>query len=159
MLATPLGVADIAQGELGWCLLRGTIYSGAFLGFMWAFGLIASPWAVLALPVAVLIGFAFAGAGMAATTWMRSFVDFDYVNLALIPLFLFSATFFPLSQYPDPVQWIVKLTPLYQGVELVRSLTLGDVRPTLLLNAVYLAAMGAIGLHITARRLGRLLLP
>jgi lipooligosaccharide transport system permease protein len=159
MLATPLGVADIAQGELGWCLLRGTIYSGAFLGFMWAFGLIASPWAVLALPVAVLIGFAFAGAGMAATTWMRSFVDFDKVNLALIPLFLFSTTFFPLSQYSDPIQWVVKLTPLYQGVELVRSLTLGDVRPTLLLNAAYLAAMGAIGLHITARRLGRLLLP
>lgn len=159
MLATPLGVLDVAAGELVWCLLRGTTYSGAFLVIMWALGMVASPWGVLALPVAMLIGFAFAGVGMAATTWMRSFVDFDKVNIALIPLFLFSATFFPLARYPGPLQAIVKWTPLYQGVVLIRSLALGDVRWSLLLHVAYLAAMGTIGLRITSRRLGRLLQP
>ena len=105
MLATPLGTGDVARGELAWSLLRGTTYSGVFLLTMALLGLTASPWAVLALPAAALIGFGFAGVGMAATTWMRSFVDFDYVNLALIPLFLFSGTFFPLSQYPAALQW------------------------------------------------------
>jgi lipooligosaccharide transport system permease protein len=159
MLATPLGVRDVAAGELAWCLSRGTLYSGAFLGIMWALGLIESAWAVFALPVAMLIGFAFAGAGMAATTWMRSFVDFDKINLALMPLFLLSATFFPLARYPDSIEWVVRLTPLYQGVELIRSLTLGDVRWTLLLNAAYLAVLGTAGLRITAARLGKLLQP
>ena len=159
MLATPLGVFDVALGELAWCLLRGTIYSGAFLATMWALGMVHSAWAILVLPAAMLIGFAFAGAGMAATTWMRSFVDFDKVSLAMVPLFLFSATFFPLSRYPGALEWVVRVTPLYQGVALVRALTLGDLRWTLLLHAAYLATMGAVGLRITARRLGLLLQP
>ena len=87
---------------------------------MLVFGLVESWWAVLAAPVAVLIGFAFAGAGLAATTFMRSFLDFDYVNLAIVPLFLFSATFFPLSQYPAALEAIIRVTPLYQGVVLER---------------------------------------
>ena len=90
---------------------------------------------------------------------MRSFVDFDYVNLAIIPLFLFSATFFPISQYPAALEAIIRVTPLYQGVVLERSLVLGDVHWTLLLNAAYLAVMGAVGLRIATRRLGRLLQP
>ena len=126
---------------------------------MLVFGLVESWWAVLAAPVAVLIGFAFAGAGLAATTCMRSFLDFDYVNLAIVPLFLFSATFFPLSQYPAALEAIVRVTPLYQGVVLERSLVLGDVHWSLLLNAAYLAVMGAVGLRIAGRRLGRLLQP
>ena len=100
VLATPIGTGDLAVGEVVWSLLRGAIYSTFFLLTMLVFGLVSSWWAVLAAPVAVLIGFAFAGAGLAATTWMRSFLDFDYVNLAIVPLFLFSATFFPLSRYP-----------------------------------------------------------
>jgi lipooligosaccharide transport system permease protein len=107
----------------------------------------------------MLIGFAFAGAGMAATTFMRSFVDFDYVNLALIPLFLFSATFFPLSRYPTGLQWLIQVTPLYQGVVLVRSLAFGDLSWTLLLHAAYLAVMGLVGVRVAGRRLGRLLQP
>ena len=104
-------------------------------------------WAVLAVPAAVLIGFAFAGAGLAATTFMRSWVDFDYVNLALVPLFLFSATFFPLTQYPAGLQAVIRLTPLYQGVVLERSLVLGDVHWILLVHVAYLAVMGAVGLR------------
>jgi lipooligosaccharide transport system permease protein len=159
MLATPLRPADIAVGELAWCLLRGSAYSGAFLLVMWAVGLIASPWAILALPVTILIGLAFAGVGMAATTWMRSFVDFDKINLALIPLFLFSATFFPLARYPGAIEWVVRVTPLYQGVHLVRSLCLGDVGPGLLVHVAYLVVMGVIGVRIASRRLDRLLQP
>jgi lipooligosaccharide transport system permease protein len=159
MLATPLGVSDIAAGEIGWAVLRGTVYAGAFLAAMVLLGLVGSWWAVLAVPAAALIAFGFAGAGLAATTWMRSFIDFDYVNLAVIPLFLFSATFFPLERYPDAVAAVVRWTPLYQGVHLVRSLTLGDVGPGLVVPAAYLAVMGLGGLAIAARRLERLLLP
>jgi lipooligosaccharide transport system permease protein len=159
MLATPLGVADVVRGEVTWALLRALLYASVFLLTMSAMGLTPSGWTVLALPAALLIGFGFAGAGMGLTTFMRSFVDFDYVQLAIVPLFLFSATFFPLSQYPAALEWVVRVSPLYQGVALERGLVLGDLSPTMLLNAAYLAAMGGIGLRVAGRRLGTLLLP
>lgn len=159
MLATPLGVGDVAVGEMAWALLRGTAYATAFLVTMAVLGLVESAWAVLCVPAAMLIGFAFSGAGMAATTWMRGFVDFDYVNLVIVPLFLFSATFFPLERYPGPLAWVVRATPLYQGVALERALAFGDVRPTLLVHVAYLTAVGAVGVRVAASRLGRLLQP
>jgi len=159
MLATPLRTTDVALGELSWALVRGSIYAAAFLVTMAAFGLVESPWAVFGLPAAMLIGFGFAGLGMAATTWMRSYVDFDYVNAGIIVLFLFSGTFFPLSRYPTALQWVVQATPLYQGVALERGLTLGQVDWTLLLHAAYLAAMGIAGVRIAGTRLRRLLQP
>jgi lipooligosaccharide transport system permease protein len=159
VLATPLSPRDVATGEITWALLRGAAYSAAFLLTMLAFGDLRSGWSLLALPGAVLIGFGFAGIGLAATTFMRSFVDFDYVNMAMIPLFLFSATFFPLVRYPAGLQAVVRFTPLYQGVVLERSLVIGDLHPTLLLHAAYLAAMGLIGLRVAARRIGLLLQP
>ena len=159
MLATPLGVGDVALGEAAWALLRGAVYATSFLVVMTMLDLVASWWAVLCVPGAVLIGFAFAGTGLAATTWMRSFVDFDYVNLALVPLFLFSATFFPLSRYSDGLEWIVRLTPLYQGVALERSLAFGELRWGLLVHVAYLGALGWAGVRIAAARLSRLLLP
>jgi lipooligosaccharide transport system permease protein len=159
MLATPLGVRDLVRGEVTWALLRALMYATVFLATMWAMDLIPSAWAVLALPAALLIGFGFAGAGMGLTTFMRSFVDFDYVQLAIVPLFLFSATFFPLSEYPTALGWVVRCSPLYQGVALERALVLGDVSPVLLLHAAYLAAMGLIGLRVAGRRLGALLQP
>jgi len=159
VLATPIAVGDVALGEITWCLIRGGLYGVAFMGVMTATGLIESGWGVLALPAAVLIGFAFAACGMAATSYARSWADFEIIQLVLVPLFLFSATFFPLSTYTRPVQLIVQLTPLYHGVALIRALTLGDVSFGLLSHVVYLAVMGVIGLAITARRLERLLLP
>jgi lipooligosaccharide transport system permease protein len=96
---------------------------------------------------------------MGLTTYMRSFVDFDYVHIAIVPLFLFSATFFPLSQYPPALEWVVRFSPLYQGVALERALILGDVGPVMLLHGAYLAAMGWIGLRVAGRRLGALLQP
>jgi lipooligosaccharide transport system permease protein len=159
MLATPLGVRDIARGELAWALARGAVYCLVFLLTMVAMGLVESWWAVLALPVAVLIGFAFGGAGLGLTTFMRSWVDFPYVGLAIAPLFLFSATFFPLDEYPTVLEWLVRISPLYQGVALERALVLGDVGPELLAHAAYLVIMGWLGLRLATRRLGLLLQP
>jgi lipooligosaccharide transport system permease protein len=154
-----LRATEVATGEVVWALLRGTIYATGFLVTMVALGLVESAWAVLAVPGAVLIGLAFAGAGLAATTWMRSFIDFDYVNLAIVPLFLFSATFFPIARYPAALGWIVRGTPLYQGVALERGLVFGDIGWTLPLHAAYLATMGWIGIRVAGARLGRLLQP
>jgi lipooligosaccharide transport system permease protein len=159
MLATPLEVGDIARGEVLWALIRGGVYSAVFLLTMLIMGLVGSWWALLALPAAVLIAYGFAGAGIAATTFMRSWTDFDFVNLALIPMFLFAATFFPLSQYPTGLQWVVRCTPLYQGVALERALVFGDIGPELLVHVAYLVVMGSVGLWVAGRRLGTLLLP
>ena len=159
VLSTPLGVGDIALGELSWALIRGALYSGAFLVVMAALGYIVTPWAVLCYPGAMLISFAFAATGMAGTTYMRSWQDFDMVSLAIIPLFLFSATFYPLSVYPGWLQVVVQCTPLYQGVALLRGFDLGDFSWAMVGHVAYLGAMGVIGLSVTARRLARLLLP
>jgi lipooligosaccharide transport system permease protein len=157
-LATPLRAGDVALGEIGWALIRGTLYAIAFLAVMLVLGLLKSPWALLALPVAVLTGFAFAATGMAATTFMRSWQDFEYVNLAMMPLFLFSTTFYPLAIYPRVLQIVVECTPLFQAVTLMRGLILGVVGPGLLWRAAYLALMGAAGLFFAGRRVSRLLL-
>ena len=157
ILATPMGVRDIAVGEVTWALLRGFVYSAAFLATMWALDLVHSPWAVLTLPATVLIGAAFASAGLAGSTWLRSFIDFDLVQLAVVPQFLFSATFFPLDRYPGVFRYIVQITPLYQGVDLCRALCLGDLRWNLLLRVLYLVVMTAVGVRIANRRLTTLL--
>ncbi len=157
-LATPMRADEIALGEVSWALIRGGIYAVAFMTVMLAMGLVHSAWAVLDVPCALLIGFAFAGAGMAATTYMRSWQHFEFVMLATLPMFLFSTTFYPLSVYPRAIQIIVECTPLYQGVVLLRGLTLGVVTPGLGWSVLYLAVMGAAGLALAGRRIGALLL-
>ncbi|GGM53521.1 transport permease protein [Longimycelium tulufanense] len=158
MLATPLGPVDIAVGEIGWSLLRGGLYASGFLTVMLGMGLIGSPWALLALPAALLVAFAFAAVGMAATTFMRSWQDFDLVQLAILPMFLFSTTFFPLGVYPRPLQILVEVFPLYHAVELMRGLTTGVVHWGLLGHVAYFAVLAAVGVIVASRRLGRLLL-
>ena len=158
ILATPMSTTDVARGEIAWSLLRGGIYSFGFLGVMAAMGLVDSWWAVLALPATLLVGFAFAGACMALTTYMRSWQDFEYVTLAIMPMFLFSATFFPVTAYPSALRWVVELTPLYRSVVLCRELTTGALSVASLVSVAYLVAMGAIGLVIARRRLDGLLL-
>ena len=157
-LATPMRAGDVALGEISWALLRGALYAVAFLVVMAAMGLVYSWWALAALPAAVLTSFAFAAAGMACTTYMRTWQDFEFVTLATLPMFLFSTTFYPLSVYPRPLQFVVECTPLYQSVVLLRDLTLGTVGPGLLWHAAYLAVLGAIGLLVAGRRIGKLLL-
>jgi lipooligosaccharide transport system permease protein len=158
MLATPLTTGDIARGEIAWGQLRGGTYSAAFLLVMVAMGLVDSWWAVLALPAALLIGFAFSAVCMALTTYMKSWQDFDKITLVQLPLFLFSATFFPVTAYGDVVRWVVECTPLYRGVVLCRELTTGALSWASAVSVVYLVAMGLIGLLVVRRRLDKLLL-
>lgn len=158
VLATPLGPKDIASGETAWALFRGFIYAVGFFAVMLGLGLLHSWWAVLALPATVFIGFAFAGAGIAAVTFMRSWQDFDILNLAILPMFLFSATFFPLSTYPGWLETAIQATPLYHGVELLRALMTGAVGPAQLANVAYLTVLGLVGAWIASRRIEKLLL-
>ena len=158
MLATPMTTTSIAVGELAWCLLRSGLYSAGFLVVMAAMGLTHSWLSLLALPAAILIGFAVASVGMALTSYMRSWQDFEFVTLATIPMFLFSATFFPITAYPGWLRWAVEVTPLYRGVVLCRELTTGHVTSASAISVVYLVAMGALGLSVVSRRLEKLLL-
>ena len=158
ILSTPLSVADIALGEMGWGLIRGALYTIGFLAVMVFLNIGVSPWLLLTLPASLLISFGFGAIGMAATSFMRTWQDFDLIQLIILPLFLFSATFYPLETYPEPLRVIVQLTPLYQGVDLLRSLAVGVVGPESLFHVVYLLAMGILGLVIVSRRLDRLLL-
>ncbi|GAA2860450.1 ABC transporter permease [Pseudonocardia halophobica] len=158
MLATPLGPVDIALGEIGWALLRGGLYATGFLSVMAVAGLITSPWALLALPAALLVAFAFAAIGMAATSFMRSWQDFDLVTLAVLPMFLFATTFYPLGVYPRPLQILVECLPLFHAVELMRGLTTGAVHLGMLGHLAYFVVMAAVGVVVAARRLEALLL-
>ncbi len=157
MLATPLSTGDVARGEIAWGLVRGGFYSAAFVLVMLAMGLISSWWAILALPAALLIAFAFSAVGMALTTYMRTWQDFEKVTLIQLPLFLFSATFFPVSALGG-WSWLVEVTPLYRGVVLCRELTTGAMTGASLVSVGYLAVMGVLGLIIVRRRLSLLLL-
>ncbi|HEX4722081.1 MAG TPA: ABC transporter permease [Pseudonocardiaceae bacterium] len=158
ILATPLGPVDIAIGEICWALIRGGFYAFGFLIVMTVMGLITSPWALLALPAALLIALGFASVGMAATTFMRSWQDFDLVNLAVLPMFFFSTTFYPLSVYPGWLRVVVQCFPLYHGVALMRALTTGFVGWDLLGHALYFAVMAGFGMVLAGRRLRVLLL-
>jgi len=158
ILCTPLSPGDIALGELGWALIRGGLYAVGFMAVMVFLGLFVSPWAVLAVPAALLLGFAFGAVGMAATSFMKTWQDFDLIQLVVLPMFLFSGTFYPIDAYPAAFRLFVQLTPLYQGVDLIRSLTVGAISPVLLVHVAYLTTMGVVGLAVTSRRLDKLLL-
>lgn len=158
VLATPLGVADVALGEIAWALIRGSLYAVGFLAVTVLLGLARSPLVVLAVPAAMLVGFAFAAVGMAGTTFMRRWTDFDLIFVVTLPLFLFSATFYPITAYPEAVRLLVVATPLYHGVDLIRELSMGTLEPALLGHAAYLTVMGLAGVVVVQRRLDRLLL-
>jgi lipooligosaccharide transport system permease protein len=162
IISTPMSLADVARGEVMWALMRGALYAVGFLVVILVLGLagtglLTSPLGLLAFPAAMVVGFAFAGAGLAATTFVRTWRDFDYMQLAIMPMFLFSGTFYPIDAYPPALQAFTQATPLYRGVHMIRALTTGTPDATLLIDVAYLLAMGTIGLMITSRRLGKLL--
>jgi lipooligosaccharide transport system permease protein len=157
VLNTPVTPLEVAFGELGWAMMRGAMYTGAFLVLMAAMGL-TTPWqALAALPAGLLVGLAFGGLGMALATAMRSWQDFDYVGIVPTAMFLFSGTFVPVESYPAALQVVVQLTPLYHAVELIRSITTGTVGWGQLWNVGYLLALTALGLAIAGRRMTRML--
>ncbi len=158
ILSTPLSVGDISLGEMGWGLIRGALYTIGFLAVMVLLNIGVSPWLLLTIPAALLISFGFGAVGMAATSFMRTWQDFDLIQLVVLPMFLFSGTFYPVETYPEAIRVLVQLTPLYQGVDLLRSLAVGVVGWDDAFHAAYLLAMGFAGLFVVSRRLDRLLL-
>jgi lipooligosaccharide transport system permease protein len=159
ILATPLGIREIAIGELVWSLMRGGMYVIAFLGVMLALSLILSPWAILVVPAAILLGAAFSAAGLATTAYLRTVQDFDLpMGLVVMPMFLFSGTFFPISAYPQPVQWLMEATPLFHGTNLFRGLTTGLLEPRMIWDLAFLLAFCGLCLWIAMRQMERKLI-
>jgi lipooligosaccharide transport system permease protein len=157
-LATPMTPTDVATGEIGWALARGQVYAAAFLVVMWAMGLTGSSWTILTLPACALIGLCFAGLGFVFTTHMRTWSDLEIVSTLTLPMFLFSATFFPVSSYGSWA-WVVQLSPLYHGVALVRGLNSGVITWSLAVNALVLMTISVVALRVAVRRLDGLLRP
>ena len=147
MLASPLRVVDLLLGHLGWIALRLVLVSTIYLGVMAAFGTVLSPLAVLALPAAVLTGLAFAAPISAFSAMQVNDMGFTAIyRFGLIPLFLFSGTFFPVAQLPGWLQPVAYATPLYHGVALCRAITLGQAHwwPAAG-DALYLLAFAVFG--------------
>jgi lipooligosaccharide transport system permease protein len=158
MLATSLGPLDVALGEIVLALLRGGAYGLGFLLVMQALGLNLSLLALLALPAVLLIAFGFASIGMGITSYLKTFQQMEWIQFVLLPMFLFSATFYPITVYPVPIQWLVQALPLWHGVELVRGLTTGFIGPVMLVHVLYFLVMIGLGLVFTTRRLRALFL-
>ncbi|WP_322409665.1 ABC transporter permease [Microbacterium invictum] len=158
MLATSLGPLDVALGEILYALLRGLVYASGFMVIMQIAGLNLSWTAILALPAVLLIAFGFASLGMAITSYMKAFQHMDWINFVMLPMFLFSATFYPLSVYPEWLIPVIQALPLWHGVELIRGLTLGDLSWGMLWHVLYFAVMITVGLIFTTKRLRALFL-
>ncbi|HIV57841.1 MAG TPA: ABC transporter permease [Candidatus Stackebrandtia faecavium] len=155
ILATPIRPIDIAMGEAAWALIRGAIYVIAFIIVMALMGLATSAWVILALPAALLIGAAFVGIGLSLSTVFRSWPDFDWVTSIVFVLFLFSGTFAPVESYPTVLQYLIYLSPLYHGIELVRGASFGLLDWTMLVHAGYLLLISAIGIGVASKRMAK----
>jgi lipooligosaccharide transport system permease protein len=157
MLSTPLTTRHLVIGELFWVAFRIGSLAAVFLLVLALFGIVRSPLALLVVPVTMLIGTAFSACLIAFTATQKNDVGFSAIfRFVINPLFLFSGTFFPLSQLPDQVEWIAWLTPLFHGVELVRGLVLGTLDwAAAPIHVGYLVAMLAIGVLLADRNLRR----
>ncbi|MEY2815831.1 MAG: hypothetical protein RJA78_407 [Actinomycetota bacterium] len=158
MLSTSMGTLDVALGEIGWALLRGLAYAIGFMAVVSGMGLIPSVWGLLAIPAAVLVAFGFASVGMGVTSYLKNHQQMQWIQFVMLPMFLFSGTFYPLSIYPEVVQWFIQALPLWQAIELIRGLTLGVLNWAMLGHALYFVAMIIGGLFFTTRRLTALFL-
>jgi lipooligosaccharide transport system permease protein len=155
--ASPLRPADLFHGHLLFTTMRLAMNSAIFLAVMAAFGAIASPWALAALPAAVLTGLAFAAPVEAWAITVTKDTSFALIfRFGLIPLFLFSGTFFPITQLPAWLRPLAYLTPLWHGVALCRSLTLGTASPGgALAHVAYLVAVAAVSIAAGNRSYAR----
>jgi lipooligosaccharide transport system permease protein len=159
VLATPMGITEIALGELIWALLRAALYAVAMFVIMLPMGLVLSPLGIFTVPAALLVAASFAAAGLAGTSYLRTVNDFDVpMGLVVMPMFLFSGTFFPITIFPEPIQIAIQFTPLYHGITLIRGLSTGIFQLTDLLSVVYLVAFFAICLWIAMRQMERKLI-
>jgi len=160
MLATPLGTRDIVLGHQLWMTARVAGTSAVYLVVIAAFGAVDSPLGILALPAAVLLGAAFTTPFAAYAATVESDAAFVPVNrFIVVPMFLFSGTFFPVSRLPLPLEWLAYATPLWHGVELCRMFTLGHVHVLAALgHAAYLLLFVLIGLFWAQRTYAKRLL-
>jgi lipooligosaccharide transport system permease protein len=139
--------------------MRSTLYAVSMLLIMWAMGLILSPWAIVALPAALFISAAFAAAGLAGTSFLRTVQDFDIpMGLIVQPMFLFSGTFFPITVYPLPIQVFMQLTPLYHAISLIRAVSIGTVSVEQLWDFGYLVVFFAVMMWIAMNRMEKRLI-
>ncbi len=158
IVPTPLSISDIALGEVASAVFSGIFASIGFVVVMLVLGLVVSPFILLAIPGSLLVGYAFAAAGLAVMTYMREFSDFQLVQLVMLPMFLFATTFYPLSVYPAWFRPLIVILPLYQSIELLRGPALGIFSWNLLIAALYLIVFGSLALALATRRLSRQLL-
>lgn len=165
ILATPMRVSDVALGELFWALSRGSLYAVTFLvlvavlGEVWGPRILLSPTALLAAPAAFIAAASFSAMALLLTSVVSRREQFDYVmGLIVMPMFLFSGIFFPVSQMPWTVRWVFQVVPLYHAVELLRGLTTGHVTPVLLWHLTFLVLGGAAAFVVAMRRLERTLI-
>jgi lipooligosaccharide transport system permease protein len=151
--ASPLRPADVFHGHLMFITMRIAMNAALVTVYMWAFGASRSAWLVLAWPAATLTGLAFAAPVAAWAMTLQSETSFAYLfRFGMMPLMLFSGTFFPLSQLPGWLRALAYATPLWHGVDLCRMLSLGDVDvPRALIHVAYLTALSAAGIWAGAR--------
>lgn len=158
MLYTSLGPLDVALGEIFLALLRGLLYALGFTAVMGVMGLITTPSALLMIPASVLIAFGFASIGMGITSFLKTFQQMDWINFIMLPMFLFSATFYPLGVYPQAIQWLIQAMPLWHGVELLRQISVGSFTAATPIHIGYFLVMSAAGMLLTTMRLRQLFL-
>ncbi|MEA4945557.1 MAG: ABC transporter permease [Propionicimonas sp.] len=158
MLNTSLGPLDVAFGEIFMALFRGGLYALGFTIVITILGLATSWWALAMIPVALLIALGFAALGMAITSYFTSFQQMDWINIALLPMFMLSSTLFPIAVFPQGVQWFIMALPLWHGVELMRQLSIGHFEASTWLHLGYFLVMSVAGIAFTTRRLRALFL-
>ncbi len=160
-LATPVGVPDLVAGHLVWVAVRLLMTSVVLVVVIASFGAVSLADALLAVPAAVLTGMAFAAPVTAYTASTEQETRLSSLfRFAIIPMFLFSGTFFPASQLPDWLESVAYATPLWHGVELCRGAALGtDATLPVAAHASYLLAWVAVGWSLSVRSLRRRLLP
>ena len=156
VMSTSLGALDTAAGEIGWAMIRGASYGVGFLCIVMPLGLVESWWGLLAVPAAAIIAFGFAALGMSITSYLTSHQQMNWINFFMLPMFLFSGAFFPISNYPQIAQWVIQALPLWQGIAMMRSIMFGDLDLALLGHVAYFLVFIAIGLTVTTRRLNKL---
>jgi lipooligosaccharide transport system permease protein len=159
MYATPISPRDIALGTLAWIVARLTLICTIFTLVIVLFGAAESPLIVLAIPAAVLTGMAFAGPIAAFSATQKTPDRFAAIfRFGITPLFIFSGTFFPITSLPAAFQVLAWATPLYNGVALTRSLSLGTIADdpaAAAFHLIYLVTLAAVGTWLTIRNIGR----
>ncbi|MBU6353217.1 MAG: ABC transporter permease, partial [Actinomycetales bacterium] len=145
-----------ALGEIIWALLRGLSYALAFMAIATPLGLVPHWSAILAVPAAVLIAFGFASFGMAITSYFKTYQQMGLINIALLPMFLFSGSLYPISVYPNWLEFIIQLLPTWHGIEFVRDIWFSTYDLSTVIHFSYFSLMIVIGLYFTTRRLRNL---